>query len=367
MKNGERCKPLLFYLSLYQITNSMCYDSLLGLQGCDRPEPTTGLYIDDLGINQTLLGQLITDQYNSGVELFEAKRAFAWRKMSTDILSRLSPMMKADTVVESKRIGQVVSNAANIDTAVGAGKYTGIRVTIDPNTTSFLNFYLSSFKIDIYTMSTPVEIFVYDMSTLKLIDSFFYQSEAVEQFIGKTFKANRRKMDLAFVYESLYDTTKMIPKKGSCTDCGGSLRAVHVCPFVDAIGIELTVSGTDVVSSKSKKYTQGMSLVYNVNCDREAWLCSIGGLMAMPLAYATAVEIYNYGLTISPNQRVNTTVSVNTGFATSDPNDGMIAGRDIAATRYNEELTAMLQNMRLPDDNTCFDCRKNMKYVTALP
>jgi hypothetical protein len=45
----------------------------------------------------------------------------------------------------------------------------------------------------------------------------------------------------------------------------------------------------------------------------------------------------------------------------------MIAGRDIAATRYNEELAAMLQNMRLPDDNTCFDCRKNMKYVTALP
>jgi hypothetical protein len=174
-------------------------------------------------------------------------------------------------------------------------------------------------------------------------------------------------MDLAFVYESLYDTTKMITKKGSCSDCGGNLRAVHICPFVDAIGIELTTDGFNVLSSKSKKYTQGMSLVYNVNCDREAWLCSIGGLMAMPLAYATAVEIYNYGLTISPNQRVNTTVSVNTGFATSDPNDGMIAGRDIAATRYSEELTAMLQNMRLPDDNTCFDCRKNMKYVTALP
>jgi len=27
----------------------------------------------------------------------------------------------------------------------------------------------------------------------------------------------------------------------------------------------------------------------------------------------------------------------------------------------------MLQNMRLPDDTHCWDCRKNMKYVTALP
>jgi hypothetical protein len=348
----------------------MCYDKLLGLKGCDRPEPTTGLYIDELGINQTLLGQLITNQYMSGVELFDAKLAFAWKKMSSDMLSRLSPMMKADTVIDSKRIGQVLTNASNVDLALGAGKYAGIRVTIDPNQLSFLNFYLSTLKIDIYTMAVPVPILVFDMQTLKLLGTFNYQSEAVEEFIGRTYKANRRKLDLAFVYESLYDTTKMITKKGSCFDCGGGVRAAHICPFVDAVGIELTTNGTDVLTSKNKKYTQGMSMIYNVNCDREAWLCSIGGLMAMPLAYATAVEIFNYGLQISPNQRVNTSVSVNIGskpFATADANDGMIAARDVAATRYNEELAAMLQNMRLPDDNNCFDCRKNMKYVTALP
>jgi hypothetical protein len=208
-------------------------------------------------------------------------------------------------------------------------------------------------------MATPVPILVFDMTTQKLVGTFNYQSEAVEEFIGRTYKANRRKLDLAFVYESLYDTTKMITKKGSCYDCGGGIRAVHICPFVDAVGIELTTDGFNVLSSKTKKYTQGMSMVYNVNCDRESWLCSIGGLMAMPLAYATAVEIYDYSLTIAPTIRVNTTVSVT--------RETIIEARDIAATRYNEELAAMLQNMRLPDDNNCFDCRKNMKYVTALP
>jgi hypothetical protein len=348
----------------------MCFEKLLGLKGCQLSEPTTGLYIDDLGINTTLLGQLITDQYNTGVELFEGKRAFAWRKLSSDILSRLQATMKADTIIENKRIGQVLTNASNIDLALGAGRYAGIRVKIDPNNTSFLNFYLSQLQIDIYTMATPVEILVFDMATLKLIDTFDYQSEAVEEFIGRTFKAKRRKLDLAFVYESLYDTTKMITKKGACTDCGGRLKEAHICPFVDAIGIELTTDGFNVTSSVSKKYTQGMSFVYNVNCDRESWLCSIGGLMAMPLAYATAVEIFNYALTISPNQRVNTAVSVNKGnkvFATADATEGIVAARDIAATRYNEELSAMLTNMRLPDDRHCFDCNKNYKYVTALP
>jgi hypothetical protein len=136
---------------------------------------------------------------------------------------------------------------------------------------------------------------------------------------------------------------------------------------VDAIGIELTTDGTNVLTSKSSKYTTGMSLTYNVNCDRQGWLCSVGGTMALALAYATAVEIYNYALTISPNQRVNTTVIVNRGQNKNELMDGIMAARDIAATRYSEDLGATLQNMRLPDDTHCWDCRKNMKYVTALP
>jgi hypothetical protein len=76
------------------------------------------------------------------------------------------------------------------------------------------------------------------------------------------------------------------------------------------------------------------------------------------------VEIYNYALTVSPNQRANTSVIVNKG---AKDLGGITTARDIAADQYNNELTAMLQNMRLPDDNQCFDCRKNIKYVTALP
>jgi hypothetical protein len=86
--------------------------------------------------------------------------------------------------------------------------------------------------------------------------------------------------------------------------------------------------------------------------------------MSLALAYATAVEIYNYALTVSPNQRVNTSVYVNKGVKNYD---GIITARDIAAEQYNAELTALLQGIRLPDDNHCFDCRKNIKYVTALP
>jgi hypothetical protein len=345
----------------------MCIESLLGLRGCESPEPSTGLYIDDLGINQTFLGQLITDQYNNGVELFEDKRAFAWRKISSDVLTKLSPMMKSDTVIENKRVGQVVSNYSNVQTALGAGKYGGIRLKIDPNTVSYLNFYLADVNLAIASTNVNVPVLIFDMTTGKLIQSLTYAEGALDQFIGKTLTSAKRKLDIAIVYESTMNTVKFTPKKGTCTSCGGGPKESHICPFVDAIGIELTTDGTNVLTSTSSKYTTGMSLTYSINCDRQGWMCSIGGLMALPLAYATAVEIYNYALTVSPNQRVNTTVIVNRGQNKTELMDGIMAARDIAATRYGEELGAMLQNMRLPDDTHCWDCKRNMKYVTALP
>lgn len=348
----------------------MCIESLLGLHGCNTQEPSTGLYIDDLGINKTFLAQLITDQFVNGEELFISKRKMAWKKLSSAFIAKINPLLKVDSLIENKRVGQVLTNSTEVDPFLGVGKYAGIRVKIDPNNESFLNFKLAEFKIDIYTMAQPVQILVFDMATLKLIDSFNYESEAVEQYLNKSFQAKKRKLDLAFVYESLWDTTKMVTKKGSCFDCGGKVRDAHICPFVDAAGIELTTDGFNVLSSKAKKYTQGMSILYNISCDREAWLCSIGGLMALSLAYGTAVELFNFALTISPNQRVNTTVSLNKGnkvFATSDATEGIVAARDIAASNYDEELNSLLNNIRMPDDRNCFDCRKNVKYVTALP
>ena len=233
----------------------MCIESLLGLRGCEVPEPSTGLYIDDLGINQTFLGQLITDQYRNGVELFEDKRAFAWRKLSSDVLTKLSPMMKSDTIIESKRVGQVVSNYANVQTALGAGNYGGIRLKIDPNTVSYLNFYLADINLAIDSANTNVPVLIFDMTTGKLLETITYAEGALDQFIGKTFTSAKRKLDIAIVYESTMNTVKFTPKRGTCTSCGGGPKEAHMCPFVDAIGIELTTDGTNVLTHDKSKYT----------------------------------------------------------------------------------------------------------------
>ena len=337
----------------------MCSENLIGLKDCSTAEPVTGIYIDELGISKSFLSQLITDQYNTGLELFNEKRAFAWRKLSSDILTRLSDQMKADTIIENRRVGQPLTDSTNVDLALGAGKYGGIRVKINPNNVSFLEFYLADIFIDLPESIVNTQVLVFNMNTGKLIETIDYATGSNEQFLGAKYLAKRKLLDLAFVYESTENTTKYITRKGACSDCSGNIRETHMCPFVDAVGIELTTDGTSVLTHKNKKYTQGMSFNYNVNCDRGAWLCSIGGLVSLPLAYSTAVEIYDYALMVSPNQRVNTITSINY--------DNVKQARDIAAQRYLEELNAVLGGIRLPEDTHCFTCRKNTKYVTALP
>jgi hypothetical protein len=222
-----------------------------------------------------------------------------------------------------------------------------------------LELFIADITIALPDTETDVTVRVFDMVTGKLITTITYAEGGTEQYIGLKIPAKRKAVDIAIVYEMTQDVPKFVPKFGHCYDCNGTVKDAHICPFVDAIGVDLTTDGTIVTTSTNSRFTAGLSVNYNVNCDREAWLCSIGGLMAMPLAYATAVEIYNYAILASPNQRVNTAVRINV--------EQLKEARDIAAEQYDIELKSMLQNMRLPDDRHCFDCRKNIKYVTALP
>lgn len=339
----------------------MCESSLLGLRGCADSQPVTGLYIDDLGVTESFLSQLITDQYDEPKDLFSDKRKMAWRRISTDILGRLNSFMKPETVVDSRRIGQIMTNVTSTDAALGAGVYAGIRVYLDPQTTSFLKMFISDFSIAFTGDVTDKTIYIIDLNTRKVLESFVYTQGATEQYIGKYLYSKRKKMDIAIVYESTEEVIRYTPKYGSCTDCSGRIREAHICQFVDSIGVQLSIDTESGVASDivNKARTAGMSIVYSVECDRSAYICSIGSTLSMALAYATAVEIYDYALTQSAHIRVNTTVSVNS--------EALIQARDIAASRYNEEVEIIMRNMKLPSDRHCFSCNENMRYVTALP
>ena len=335
----------------------MCESKLLGLKGCNAVEPLTGLYIDDLGISQSLLGQFITDSYQNGVQLFEAKRSLAWKSLQSKMMNAIASHLKATTLIEGRRVGIINTQPATAQTALGAGNWVGILLKVNPSRDSFLQLAISDLLI--YNAGANIPIKIFDTTTRKQIESFTLTDGSVSESVYKVLKAARRTAEIAIVYESTFNTLRTIPKHGSCLDCGGNPKYSHICPNVDALGVQLTIAGDTIQTQKSTPYTWGMSLNYSLSCDREAWLCSIGATLSMALAYATAVEIYTEALTVSTNQRVNTAVTINS--------EQLQAALNVSTQRFNEEFNAILQNMKLPMDQSCFECRRGTMLVTAIP
>jgi len=334
----------------------MCVESLLALKGCTEQTPSTGLYIDSVGITKNFLSQLITEQYDLPEELFADKRDMAWRKVQTLMLNSINKFFKADTVIENRAIGQISQDYTL--TTPSTGSYNGIRLTMSPQTTSFLKLFIKDIQIYVNESNTNVPVLVFDLTTGKLIDTITYLVGGENQFLGKEYLSNRKKLDIAIVYESTFDSIKTIPRKGSCTDCSGRVKEVAICPFVNAIGVQLDWDGTSLSNVAYKPVTYGMSINYNVNCDRDSYLCSVGATMSMALMYATAVECYDYALTISPSERINTTVTYSA--------EELIKARDIMSAKFNDEMNLVVANFRMPSDRHCFRCNENMKFLSLL-
>jgi hypothetical protein len=84
----------------------MCESKLVGLKGCSADVPVTNLYIDQLGITEGFLSNLITSQYDTPKELFDDKLGLAWQKIKTQFLASLTEFIAGDTVIDNRKVGQ---------------------------------------------------------------------------------------------------------------------------------------------------------------------------------------------------------------------------------------------------------------------
>lgn len=333
----------------------MCYQKLIGLKNsCKTYTPVNNVFLDQVtGITDIELGQIISEQYAEGYELFDDKVKQAWEMMSSEIVNYLQPSLKGETILTGERIGFPVSDEPKVQNGLGVGQWVGIRLN-SSSETSFINNYISTINIWSQTDAT-VTVYVMDMQTKKKIDQFDVETNT-DTFIGKTYQNYRRDYDLALVYESTVNTYQTYIKRGYCHGCGGAFNKAHCNKLTDAIAVSMSLDGSDnplVVNNVG--YTYGMSINYNVTCDMKAWICSISNVLDYALAFFTSALIMDYATTISINSRVNTTVSVNV--------EECLARKQAYMVAYKEQLENNIRNMRVPNDVECFVCKQNVKYI----
>jgi len=336
---------------------SACFDNLINVKGnCpDQVVPTSGIWMDDGGINMDFLNSIIEAPFNSGGDLFNAKYSLAIKQISNRINSHFADKMEVDYLLGGARLGHMGDNYSLVS---AEAKLKGIEMEIC-NTNSFVDLFINTITLTVnHTGNVPV--IVYDVLTGQQLDSLTVACTSgipSTLIVNKLYKSNRKKLDIILVYDaSAIDSIQTYVTRSGCFSCSNNAYYFNNS-YLRANGVKI-----DSADDKYKQEleiiseTGGMSINYSVQCNQQDWLCSFVNLLALPLYYKVSEEIYDYALKSKKRLNTNTLKS-----------DALKEAKEEYAEKYSEELSNILSNIQLPSDDKCFRCKRRSMHKIILP
>lgn len=335
-----------------------CFDDIIGLRGsCESPTSVSGLWLDDAGIDLAELDSIINKSQIDSIDFFEKKRDFAINQIIALIHTHFSDKYKTNSVIRSGRIG---FGKENQEAVSAAGTLKGIEIELC-NQTSFVDVFISSISLQVNTNGN-VNVLVYDLFQNKLLDTITITAvsgQIVTVYPNKTYKSLRKELDIIFVYDATnFSSVKTTITQGGCRSCGSGGSMVNLNQYLSTRSISILAADAKIESNLTASGdTGGISLEYSIQCNYDEWLCTINKALAMPILFKTAYEIMDF--TINNSMRLNTATTINI--------DTVKTRRDEYDKRYQTSIEALLQNIKLPQDEKCFECRQKSKNVVILP
>lgn len=335
-----------------------CFEDIVGLRGtCDTPNSTSGLWVDDIGIDLAELDAIINKSQIDSVNFFENKRDFAIKQIINIIHTHFSDKYKTNSILRGGRIGY---GKDNLEIAPALASLKGIEVELC-NQDSFVDLFISSISLQV-NFNGVVDILVYDLFQNKLLDTIpitAVSGQTVVVYPHKLYKSVRKELDIIFVYDATNFSSVMTTiSNGGCKSCGDGTAMVNLNSYLSARSISILAADAKIEQNLiGSPDTGGLSLMYSIQCNYDEWLCTISNSIALPILFKTGYEIMDYAYNNS--LRLNTTTTINW--------EGLLKRRDEYNLRYQASIEALLQNIKLPQDEKCFECRQKSKHVIILP
>jgi hypothetical protein len=333
-----------------------CFENIISLKGaCSDIASTSGLYSDDVDITVDFLNEIVTRQFSGVTEFFEKKKAFSIQSVVNQVLTYLRKDFKGNTLLENYRIGQPQDN---LNLIAGDGNLKGINIDLC-NSDSVLNLFISEISLQV-NLTGDVNVLVFDLITGKLIDTVTIPCTADEictVYPAKEFLSNKKKLNILFAYDSTgINSNTTYLKNNGCVDCTGiSINN----PYGKISAVKIADTGAKIKSNlKAIGETGGMSIVHSVSCNHYYWLCSYSNILAMPILYKYAESVMQFARDVSPNDRLNTTTNINA--------EEIERRRVFYDEKYKESIVNVLENIKLPSDKRCFECKEGIRHAISI-
>jgi hypothetical protein len=330
-----------------------CFNDIVAIDGtCTLP--SSGLFLNDVGINLDHLNAIVERDYESGEALGNDKIAFAGKLVSNLVLGRFNDKFKTTSLVDGGRIGRADDNIA-IDGLTA--NYKGIELEVC-NNDSFLDLCLNTITLHV-NFTGDVEVKVFDLKQGKEIDSITVAAvsgSAVDVDINKIYSSDRRPKHIFIGYDATaIDAVRYSVGSGSCGNCSRSCYPVN--SFLKVGGATLDLAAQPIQSNlKGFGFTGGLSFNYSISCNHELWLCSMKNLIGLPILYKAASLISQYALESS---RSNSDTLIDS--------DKWTMRMDKSEMLFRESLDNIIHSIKLPNDTKCFSCNSPVKYAVNLP
>lgn len=329
-----------------------CLENLIGIRS-DCGEQTasdSGLYLQDLSfINMKVADAIITNQ-TSGYDLLKEKLQFAGEYLLNDVINRMSPYFKQNSIIENDISGYYQENRNLMPGIPGTLKGIQLKVREYPYMEAFISTV--SLFVD-YTGS--IDLKVYDLIQGKLIDTIsvpVIAGEICTVNVFKSYKTNGQYMNLFFGYDAAgenditingYQSYVYHSYAGGCLACPGPKSYGN--KFVYLYSKSLPASGTPIENSlQSANDTGGLSITYSLNCTLDKFICSIRNRMAMALLHRAGMEILRE---VKVSTRFNSVVVLH-----KEEVDNLALFYE---NEYQKAMDNVFKNLKLPND-ICFNC-----------
>lgn len=335
-----------------------CFDDVVALKElCSETVPFSGIYLNDVGITKKFIESVNTSDYQiqgeDAVQNFvTSKTNQAIRVIKNAIFGRYGNRINATSLITDHRLGFTQDNMVT----VAGGNHRGIQITLR-NTANHVNLNLSSVSLQVNVTGT-VNILIYDLLQNKLLYTLpvsAVSGQIVTIYPHTVIESYGRPLNLFIGYNAAgVDSVQTYIRDGQC--CGISSCTTS---FMSAKGVTNS-SGTFTNENMTQiNNTAGLSLTYSLVCDPYSWMCDYAMVLALPIAYKTASEIYLHGIQNGLNERSSNNVNLNM--------EQMKETQEKYEFMYREQLDSVLHNMNLPSESICFQCKSPARTAVVLP
>ena len=321
-----------------------CLNNLVGVgAACETAKP---YQLKSIDITESFLNKIVVDEYDTGVELGQAKISFAANSMAAEASQFFISDAYTQSVIDEQTIGL---QRPTTSTSTG---WAGIRFKI-PNDTVHIRLDVVEIQLQLeYTGTVTVKGYnLKDGSEILSQDIDVVSGVITSTPIMLSEVSAKRLTDIALVYDTTGITARKYTVSASCGSCN---KWSTVGKYVSATGVQFS-GGFQSANATTIAHTSGMSLRYSLNCDYSSFLCSIKSQLGLPLLHKAAADIYVYQLT---NNRFND--------RSDDEFDAISKKIRHHESEYGRLMNIALNNLRLPS-NECFGCKQSFGFNTILP